>query len=536
MTREFFKLFLDENVLRRQGPILDISHKDVQQWFEDYLAKIYQHIQTWFTNTRPELWNGTVRFVFSVPTTWSPEVVDCFKKIFKKAGFGGIKGHSAEVTLTEAQAAAVGTAQERKSTLKQGQIILVCDAGGGTTDIALLEVSSSAGEALQLQQLDRVEGVLAGSSLIDQDFEEYVMRKLRLVNNDHPGLIPDIQTTARVMSASRKFQTNKCSLSTSSKRTNVPFKIPIEGLARNFSHAAAGVERQCLNFDPERMAALFDKRLQKIFGTLDRQFSNMEQLERTNGRSVHYIVLSGGLGSSSYVKERLEERYCNKTRVCLRGMSILKATDPQQVVAKGLVVNEMPTVSKKTVSKVLQSWVSRRSYGIVRQTKFDPNKHLLLDKVDVKDEISQLTGQAWAKNQIKWVIKKGQTLTTNDCIKIPGLRPIDPNTIEEGESWISRMVASDLDTDSLPSSTSQPGWEKFCVIESDLSKYVKEFAEQRKRWYEKGKTHLVAEYQIRVKIDPADVKFELWFKDKKLSSQKDLRVDWGDGSSPDVLY
>jgi hypothetical protein len=264
----------------------------------------------------------------------------------------------------------------------------------------------------------------------------------------------------------------------------------------------------------------------------------MERLERTKGRSVKHVVLSGGLGSSSYVKEQLEERYCNKWRVCLRGMTVLKATDPQQVVARGLVANELPSVSKKSQPKVLQNWISRRSYGIVGRKIFDPNKHLLIDKIDQKDEISQLTSKTWAGNQITWVIKKGQTLTTSDSIKIKGVAFINPNATEddEEEHWTSRMVASDSDPTNLPSSTSQGGSEKFCVIESDLRSHADEFEKEEKSWYQKGKTRLVARYEIRVLIRPADVKFELYFKDKKLSEQRDLSVAWGDGSSLDVLH
>jgi hypothetical protein len=70
------------------------------------------------------------------------------------------------------------------------------------------------------------------------------------------------------------------------------------------------MERGRLIFDPERMAALFDMRLEKIYQILDSQFQSMEQLDRTRGRNVRHIVLTGGLRSNLYVKEKLEERYC----------------------------------------------------------------------------------------------------------------------------------------------------------------------------------------------------------------------------------
>ncbi|EXJ64947.1 hypothetical protein A1O7_01286 [Cladophialophora yegresii CBS 114405] len=537
MNREFFKLFLDDRVLLSQRPehIDGITHDDVQRWFRDYLGELYQHIESSFESSRPELWQGRVRFVFSVPTAWDPEVVACFKNVISKAGFadGRFQGHTAEVTLTDAQAAAVETVRERRSALKQGEIILVCDAGGGTTDITLLEVASAQDEPLQLDQLDRVNGVVAGAAFIDTDFAEYVAQKLEIINNHCPGLISDIRTVAEMMAASRKFQLNKWSLSAASKRLNVPFKVPIEGLTRGFSHKAADVERGCLIFDPERMAALFDKRLEQIYKILDRQFQSMEQLERTKGRSVRHIVLTGGLGSNLYVKEKLEERYCNSSRVCLRGMTVLTASEPQQAVARGLVVNEMSWIHRESQPQVLRKWISRYSYGFIGKQLFDPNKHLYQDKLDSKNEIARVTGKVWAVNQIIWMIKKGQKLTPNDIMSVPVTRIIDPTKVSRRRRLRFDIVVSDMDGD-LPHSTSQPGSERFCTIEADMYKYIDDFDEKKRSWYERGKTHLEAEYELRVNIGPADVTFELWYKDEKLAEQKDLHVAWGDGNSLDM--
>ncbi|KIW72501.1 hypothetical protein PV04_00686 [Phialophora macrospora] len=538
ISREFFKLFLDDRVLlsQRAEHIGDVTHEDVQRWFQDYLHQLYQHIESSFKGSRPELWEGMVRFVFSVPTTWDPEVVACFKAVIKKAGFadGRVPGHTAEVTLTEAQAAAVETVRERRSALEQGDIILVCDAGGGTADITLLEVASATDEPLQLDQLDRVYGVPAGSVFIDRDFEDYVAQKLEIINKSHPGLVSDIRTVAHAVAANRKFQLNKRSLSGTHKRLNVSFRVPIDVLPRDFSSEAADVERGCLIFDPERMAALFDKRLEKIYKILDSQFQSMEQLDRTKGRSVRHIVLTGGLGSNVYVKDKLEERYCNDPRPCLRDMTVLTASEPQQTVARGLVVNEMAWINKESQPQVLRNWISRYSYGFIGKQLFDRNKHLYQDKLDPKDELPRVTGKVWAANQIIWVIKKGQKLTPSDTMSVPVTRILDPNKVSQRRRLRFDIVVSDMDGD-LPHSTSQPGSERFCTIETDIHKYVGDFDEKKKYWYERGKTHLEAEYELRVNIGPADITFELWYKDEKLSEQKDLSVAWGDGTSLGVF-
>jgi hypothetical protein len=532
-TKQFFKLFLDKDVLLRQRPqdLEDTTHQDVCDWFRDYLSQIYRHIEDRFVHTRSELWQSNVRFVFSVPTTWDAEVIDRFMKIIREAGFGKKRGHSAAVTLTEAHAAAIGIAHDRKAILEKGQIVLVCDAGGGTTDIALLEVVSARGEPLRLAQLDKVSGVHAGSTLIDHRFEDYAAEKLKLINRDRGAIIPNVALTARAMAAHRKFQTSKRSLSLDTRRLNVPFRIPIDDLPRNFSHAAAGVEKRCLTFDPAGMARLFDEGLERIYDKLDRQLDSMAKLGRLQGRSVRYLVLSGGLGSSAYVREQLRLRYCQQDRPCIRGMTLLQSDEPQLAVARGLVVDEM--------SATLQSWISPRSYGVVGMKEFDKNEHL---DVDRDDGLVKLTGKVWAKNQIHWVIKQGQRLTRNNAITIRAKRMLDPAQEETGTGWKSRMVVSDLPVKDLPDSTSKPGCDKFCVIESDLSRYVDDFESSRgSRWLTtmrpgRSSHHVVARYDIRAVVGAAAVEFELWYKDKKCSETKEINVAWGAGNSLDMFH
>ena len=65
---------------------------------------------------------------------------------------------------------------------------------------------------------------------------------------------------------------------------------------------------------------------------------------------------------------------------------MLKATEPQQVVARGLLVSEMPTAFKKSLSKVLQNWIRRRNNDVVSVKEFDQNELFRQDKVGQKDE------------------------------------------------------------------------------------------------------------------------------------------------------
>lgn len=86
---------------------------------------------------------------------------------------------------------------------------LICDAGGGTTDLSVLRVTDTAGQALSLEQLDVVFGATIGSAAIDYDFETLVRKRLEQADRNSPlGLSPE--ELAWEMMKSKDFQNTKC--------------------------------------------------------------------------------------------------------------------------------------------------------------------------------------------------------------------------------------------------------------------------------------------------------------------------------------
>lgn len=110
---------MDEGKLREQQRLdpagTPSSIADVEKWLEDYLRKIYEHIQFRLAPQLGQLpWeNAKVEFIFSVPTTWAPNpTVERFRKIIERSGYSRYATHSVSIGLTEAEAAAVWTAKE----------------------------------------------------------------------------------------------------------------------------------------------------------------------------------------------------------------------------------------------------------------------------------------------------------------------------------------------------------------------------------------------------------------------------------------
>ena len=182
---EWFKLYLDDDLLLRACQSGDDyrprSRAEIQKWYLDYLKILHQRIQNSPPIQRSGIWADlSVRFEFSYPTTWSTSVVEKFRDCILRAGFGdGGSKHVVGLTCNEAQAAALFLTKEITN-VSQGQNILVCDAGGGTVDVALVQVVISNGvNRFRVKRKHR--GKLVGSTAIDLALQKLVSHRLSKV-------------------------------------------------------------------------------------------------------------------------------------------------------------------------------------------------------------------------------------------------------------------------------------------------------------------------------------------------------------------
>ena len=144
--------------------------------------------------------------------------------VIRAAGFGSKSGlERVTIYLTEAEAAAIYAA---KQSLQLGDVYLVCDAGGGTTDLNILKVEAAAANRMQLVPLSWTEGEAVGSTLIDYKIRMIVKERLALVQHYFPG---DIDAIATAM-LQDKFETFKCSFG--SPGMDVPKLFLREWIAR----------------------------------------------------------------------------------------------------------------------------------------------------------------------------------------------------------------------------------------------------------------------------------------------------------------
>jgi hypothetical protein len=140
-VHEHFKIYLDETSLdhaKKEG-VRDMPDTvdEAKDLVRDYLRQVHQHVKLSIESITGSWYDKRVEFVFSLPTTWtSLDTANRFNDAIRAAGFmaENPEKHSAKLELTEAEAAAVFFASHSEVQLDRGDIILICDAGGGTTE------------------------------------------------------------------------------------------------------------------------------------------------------------------------------------------------------------------------------------------------------------------------------------------------------------------------------------------------------------------------------------------------------------------
>lgn len=208
-------------------------------------SEIYKHVKGTIEDEHmmrePDGWReAAVSFLFSVPTTWKKQgIINSFKGIIRAAGFG-VEGprHEALVDLTEAEAASVETLKNSATPFREGEIFLTVDAGGGTTDLALMRVDSTHATFPRMSQVAAVNGIGIGSSLIDRAFVRLVNERLD-ANPDAQSQLPS--GLANNMARGHHFKTVKHKFG-SKPWTQKIFKLQMDGVSHEFSHFGLKVE------------------------------------------------------------------------------------------------------------------------------------------------------------------------------------------------------------------------------------------------------------------------------------------------------
>ncbi|OAL00042.1 hypothetical protein IQ06DRAFT_250606 [Phaeosphaeriaceae sp. SRC1lsM3a] len=526
--KEWFKTCLDPEKLQlkqREDPEgAPSSLHEVERWYKDYLRKMYEYLSFKLGGELSGVsWeDARIEFIFSVPTTWAPATVENFKRIVKQAGFASHRGHGLSIGLTEAEAAAVHVSIEAPGIFRENDVLLVCDAGGGTTDLSVLRVTGTFNQAISLQQLDVVFGETIGSAAIDYEFEQLVTQRLTLAHATNP-LPVDPGDAAWEMMKSRDFQSVKCEYGAPD---DTPlFSIGIPRVPHNYSNSDPEVRIRNgeMTFERGDLQRLFDKQISKLLRLIDTQLQSLLQ-KQPNAR-VSHLVLSGGLGNSAYVQSALRRHYAGTMIPNAQSISVRIAPDPQLAVCKGMVGDR---VRKLMTSRSVLGWrCCRASYGTLCKIAYDKKNPDHEGKELVRDPMN---GKMYIVQSIAWFVRKGEPVSVDQPIVHRFVKKVSPG--DPRRAFPTSVIESSLEAGNLPSQMNHDT-RILCEISSDLSVAdEKKFVEKNKNFWSMKKHYFRIEYSVRVLIGPADIRFELWFDDQKLSRDQSIKVEWTPTAGP----
>ena len=513
-VQELFKLYLDpahRDEDYREQPSL----QEARRWFSDYLRCIYQTIKEHFDETYPRWTTKNVEFLFSVPTTWkNPAMIAETERLIKQAGYGERTNHLVRISLTEAEAAAVCAS---KQSYDSGDVFLVCDAGGGTTDVNVLKVRVANLGQTELEPLSWVEGQAIGSTIIDFKMEKLMVERLERIRHHLPE---EPRVLAEKMMTDR-FETFKCSFG--SEVMNVfDLSLPIPGMPGGMDFPQSNVQDSKMIIAKQEMQKVFDEQIEKMFRLIDDQ---LRKLQTSHPReSISYLVLSGGFGSSPYLKQRMRKRYelgAGTNLPNAQDIKILLAREPQLVVVHGIVIDRCQELRQGT--GVYKERCCRSSYGIVIRQPYDPIAHQGEDVVvDPRDN------KKWAERQIHWFLRQGQNISVAEGIKHRYRLKLDLG--DERVPWKTQIVMSSLPANQLPKSMKREGAKPVCIVESVLGNTDMKL--KNRHWYNFAPQYQRADFDVKVIVGAADLKFQLWGKDGRMSKDhEEIEVQWNSPSA-----
>ncbi|PCD42585.1 hypothetical protein AU210_005112 [Fusarium oxysporum f. sp. radicis-cucumerinum] len=346
---EWFKVDLGE---------VDGDNGQVKSLYRDFLTSLYGELST--KRFTPASLGGKnfeeaeVLFLFSVPAIWDPAVVRDFTQLVRDSGFERVGLHSVRVTMTEPQAIAAYEicVPNLDYQLKNGENVLIVDAGGGTTDFCLLKMNNTYEKPPQAMELAPPTTCAIGSSYIDRGFEEMVVTIFRT----------SVISCNRFRICKHEFNPDKFRDLT----FNISFKTSARDDLRDPppppSFVLAG----------ESLGSLFDSQIDEINQHIRRFARAFGTDSETNSENhLDYIVLAGGLGSSRYVLGKIEE-FIGKSQINFTAKTkVVMSAAPRLSVCMGLVYNagRNPELFPRRFNRVSVGVASQSLTGAIKKTR-----------------------------------------------------------------------------------------------------------------------------------------------------------------------
>ncbi|RFU26257.1 hypothetical protein B7463_g10081, partial [Scytalidium lignicola] len=330
----------------------------------------------------------TIQAIFSAPASWTSLAKQELRDAARQAG---IKLKEGDIHPEPQAVAAFLLNTDQGLHVEIGDVIIVLDAGGGTSDIALLQIESL--NPLQVSQLAPIDGDTLGSVLLDETFEKRLRLKLRNVN-----YITASNMEKRIRMAVTHFKINsKTKYGIGSSRE---IFIPFKGLRPDPEN---NLREGQVFFSRSECSSIFDPIAEGNIDLVVKQLETYRSITKREGKQekmVKYLFFVGGLSGSPYMKHAIRNAFEVDEILGYRVQVKTPNKDGAIAVAQGAL---LLSSNKSTIKHIRFPC----GYAIVHDEKWnkdDHGKHAEKYR-DPRDNC------LWAKDRVEVLIQKEDRAT-----------------------------------------------------------------------------------------------------------------------------
>ncbi|KAI8644417.1 hypothetical protein BD408DRAFT_413403 [Parasitella parasitica] len=327
-----FKLYMDNIDENGENEMIIINA--ISNYLRALSDKIKEAMEMKFPKTAKKY-----RYCFTVPTIWSDKMKRVMRETVISAGIISTQDNPNRLLLVnEPEAAAIFYANDsstdyfknyfKENPQKTKVRTLICDAGGGTVDMATYEYSKK--ENNRKYYIDEVtagSGSLCGSSFLDDAFRKFIRHECYARNYVVSSYELEQMVLSFILDIKEKF--------TYKSQQNTIINIPIKGTPKIVISSY------------DMSTKIFDPIINNIMHLIENQYYAMEKVEM----KLDMIILTGGLGQSKYLQNRIQDNFADK------GIQVRAPSQYDQSVVRGAV--ELARDTSYIARRIVQ-----KSYGL----------------------------------------------------------------------------------------------------------------------------------------------------------------------------
>ncbi|KAF9445980.1 actin-like ATPase domain-containing protein [Macrolepiota fuliginosa MF-IS2] len=312
---EWFKLFLEPKTLRDESnvdprlPLLPPGKRAIDLII-DFLTCLWEYAKEQITRDIGAVADlNSADVLLTVPAAWDAKGCDMMREAAITAGLvqsshAGDKGWRDRLRIiTEPEAAAVHCAHlSNLHHLKPSQNFIVCDAGGGTVDLAGYKIIGQMAN-LEIAEMCARSGGSCGSLFLDLRFRELVKELLA----DHPAHLDPASLAYFMHSFS---ETDKHNYS-GTQDDGLMFHFHCFNTEDPQDPSVGLINGElCIPGNLLRMQ-VFDPVVNEVLQLIEEQIGRIEQ-------RIDALLLVGGFAGSEYLRQRVQEQFGSRIRVIAR--------------------------------------------------------------------------------------------------------------------------------------------------------------------------------------------------------------------------